>query len=244
MISFVIPAHNEAAEMAGCLAAIHTAALAVAHPYEVIVVDDASTDDTAAIAIGHHAEVVRVDHRQIAATRNAGAAAASGESLVFVDADTQINETVLRKTLTALTAGAVGGGARIQLKGKLTYTQRLVMRIMMAIWRLTGWAAGCFIYCRRADFEAVGGFDERYYASEEIHLSRALMRRGKFKLLSTPVLTSARKLHLYSHKEQWRTVRHLLVGGLPAARRRSGLEFWYDSRREPQKAASKSKAQS
>ncbi|MEE4173816.1 MAG: glycosyltransferase [Xanthomonadales bacterium] len=232
MISFIIPAHNEAAEIGACLEAIHAAAAANSATYEIIVVDDASDDDTAAIAESHGARTVRVEHRQIAATRNAGAAQARGEILVFVDADTQIDDAVLNDALAALEAGAVGGGAGIRIDEALPAPGRYLLPVVLTIWRWTGWAAGCFLYCRRADFEAVGGFDERYYASEEIHLSRALKRRGPFKVLKTSVLTSGRKFRLYDTGEQWRTMLRLAFGGFRAARKREGLELWYDGRRE------------
>ena len=246
MISFVIPAHNESAEIGACLEAIHAAAQGVLvsgdsngeqsgagqRAYEVIVVDDASADDTAAIAEAQGARVIRVEHRQIAATRNAGAAQARGDVLIFVDADTHIDETVLRGALTALEAGAVGGGAGVRVDEELPASARYLLPAILAIWRRTGWAAGCFFYCRRADFEAVGGFDERYYASEEIHLSRALKRRGRFEVLKTPVLTSGRKWRLYTPKEQRRTMFRLLFGGFRVTRKREGLDLWYDGRRE------------
>ncbi len=232
MISFVVPAHNESAELGACLAAMNTAANAVGRPFEIIVVDDSSTDDTADIAREHGARVVRVEHRQIAATRNSGAAEARGDILIFVDADTWIDEAVLHDALAALDGGAIAGGAGIRIEGALPSPGRYLIPPILAIWRMTGWAAGCFVYCRRADFEAVGGFDERYYASEEIHLSRALKKRGRFEVLKTPVVTSGRKWRLYSPKEQWRTMLHLAFGGLRATRKREGLDLWYDGRRE------------
>lgn len=79
MISLVIPAHNESRLLAGTLHALHEATRAVAEPFEVIVVDDASDDGTAQIATDNGAKVLRVEHRHIAATRNAGAAAATGD---------------------------------------------------------------------------------------------------------------------------------------------------------------------
>jgi glycosyltransferase involved in cell wall biosynthesis len=72
MISFVIPAHNEAALIGRTLAAVHESTRQLAEPSEVIVVDDASTDGTGEIARGHGARVVPVHFRRIAATRNAG----------------------------------------------------------------------------------------------------------------------------------------------------------------------------
>ena len=91
MISFIVPAHNEQAGLGKTLQAIHDSARVVGQPYEIIVVDDASTDATAEIAREHNATVVPVNHRQIAATRNSGGRAANGDRFFFVDADTIIN---------------------------------------------------------------------------------------------------------------------------------------------------------
>src|ERR1700740_1430848 len=91
MISFIIPAHNEEFELSSTLAAIHAASSNTGQPYEIVVVDDASTDATPEIAAQAGAEVVRIKRRQIAAARNAGGRAALGEYLFFVDADTRIS---------------------------------------------------------------------------------------------------------------------------------------------------------
>lgn len=97
MISFVIPAHNEAALIGRTISALHESARAMGEPYEVIVADDASTDRTGAIAREHGARVVAVSFRRIAATRNAGAREATGELLFFVDADTVVPARALRR---------------------------------------------------------------------------------------------------------------------------------------------------
>ena len=99
MISFIIPAHNEERLIGHTLNALEDAARAVGHSFEVVVVDDASSDHTAAIAHAHGARVIAVSHRQIAATRNAGARQASGEMFVFLDADTVLGgpESVRRR---------------------------------------------------------------------------------------------------------------------------------------------------
>ena len=72
MLSFIVPAHNEQAVLGRTLTAIHECAQATGEPYEVIVVDDASTDATAEIARQKNATVISVQHRHIAAARNAG----------------------------------------------------------------------------------------------------------------------------------------------------------------------------
>ena len=83
LISFVIPAWNEESVLGPTLEAVRVATRHLAAPSEVIVADDGSTDRTAEIARQHGAQVVTVHHRQISATRNAGAQAAQGDLLIF-----------------------------------------------------------------------------------------------------------------------------------------------------------------
>src|SRR5512145_1706554 len=106
VISFVVPAHNEELLLGRTLAAIHDAARRAERPYEIVVADDASTDRTATVAVEHGARVVPIVRRQIAAARNAGAAAAVGDILIFVDADTIVSPEVVAATLAALSDGA------------------------------------------------------------------------------------------------------------------------------------------
>ena len=117
MISFIVPAYNEQRVLGGALNAIHAAGLASGEPSEIVVADDASTDDQAAVAARHGAVVVTTSNRQIAATRNAGARGARGDWFIFVDADTLVNEAVVRAAVEALRAGAVGGGSAVAFDG-------------------------------------------------------------------------------------------------------------------------------
>jgi cellulose synthase/poly-beta-1,6-N-acetylglucosamine synthase-like glycosyltransferase len=123
VISFVIPAHDEACEIRGTLDALHDAISALSLEHEVVVVADACSDDTAAIAAGCGARVLVVDHRHIAATRNSGARHATGDCLVFVDADTCVDAALLGAAVAALREGAVGGGAAVRLSGATPHAQ-------------------------------------------------------------------------------------------------------------------------
>lgn len=232
MISFIVPAHNEERLLGATLSALHAAARSLGEPYELVVADDASTDDTAALAQAHGATLVRVAHRHIAATRNAGARAAQGEWLVFVDADTLVTPAVVQAAMQAMRAGAVGGGAAVAFDGDVPGYARRLTPWVMRIFRLVRLAAGCFVFCTREAFTAVGGFDERYFGAEEIVFSRALGKRGRFVILREAVVTSGRKLRAYSPREILAIAAALAMRGPAAVRRRQGLEFWYGQRRE------------
>ena len=224
-LSIIVPAHNEEALLRRTLEAIAVAARTAAVPFEIVVVDDSSTDRTAEIARSYGARVVATAVRQIAGARNAGARAATGEMLLFVDADTIVSPRIVQGAIDALRAGAVGGGASAHFEPEAPPWAHGA--IAWAAWtmRLARWAAGCFFFVRRDAFERVGGFDERYFASEEIHLSRALKRHGRFVILRDSVLTSARKAEHYSMwHSAWLMLRMLWPGSL---RRRDGLDFWY-----------------
>ena len=231
VLSFIIPAHNEERYLAATLQSIHEAAGAVGAAYEIVVVDDASTDLTAEIAAARGARVVSVAHRKISATRNSGARAALGERLVFVDADTLVNEALMRAVIEALDGGAAGGGAAVRFNEGAPGWSHVAVAMVVTSFRVLRLAAGCFIFCAREAFEAAGGFDERYYAAEEIVMSRALKEQGRFVMLREAVITSARK---FEQRSVWKTlgvIGRLALGGMRGVRERRGTAFWYEDRR-------------
>lgn len=231
MLSVIIPAHNEAAQLPATLAALRQAAGALALDWEVIVVDDASEDGTAEVARVHGAQVLRVEHRQIAATRNAGAQAARGQALLFVDADTSVDAPVLAAAVAALEGGAVGGGARVTMPEAGAWHVRLGEWCFGWLFRFTGIAPGCFLFCTRAAFDAVGGFNQRYYAGEDVAMSRALARIGRFVILREAVRTSARKLQMFTPWEHLRLMLRFVLMRRRMLTSRRHLDFWYGRRR-------------
>jgi glycosyltransferase involved in cell wall biosynthesis len=234
LITFIIPAWNEEALLPRALESVRAAAASLPHPSEVIVVDDDSTDRTAAIAREFGARVVSVNLRQIAAVRNAGAKAAIGDIFFFVDADTAVNEAVLRSALAKLDAGYVGGGAAFSFDGIVPLYARVLERITRWGARKLALASGCFVFCNRADFEAVGGFDETLFAAEEWAISNALKRRGRFIVLREKVLTSGRKVRAYRAREILGVLLGIGLRGRRALRKREGLSVWYGPRRAEQ----------
>lgn len=232
MISFIVPAHNEAQLLGPTLDALHTAARTAGTPYELIVVDDASTDRTGEIAAASGAQVIKVEHRQIARARNAGAKAATGDVFVFVDADTRVEAATIRATVAAVELGAVGGGALLRFDDPLPVSVRIIGACLRLTMRVSRLAAGAYVFATRDAFEAVGGFDETLFATEELTLSRGLRRVGRFSILSESVITSGRKARTHSTRELLAPIGLLFRRGPGARRRRAGLDLWYGPRRD------------
>lgn len=230
MLSIIVPAHDEAALIGATLAALRMAAETLRLDHEILVVDDASSDATAAIAMANGARVLHVAHRQIAATRNAGAEAARGDRLLFVDADTLVDRTVLAAAILSMDRGAVGGGCRVRLTGCVRWWERAVTAALMQLFRLVKIAPGCFLFCTRAAFDAVGGFDQRWFAGEDVAMSRALAAHGHFVVLHEAVLTSDRKLRTFTAGEHLRLLWRFMRSGRNILRSREALAIWYDRR--------------
>lgn len=232
MISFIIPAYNEEQLLGRTLTALHAAASALSQPYEIVVVDDASTDRTVAIAREHGARVIGVENRQIAATRNAGAREARGEWLVFIDADTVVSPEAVAGACEAMRRGAAGGGCAFRFDGRLPLYARVMEAAAVPLYRALRLASGCFLFCTQNAFRAVGGFDERMFGAEEAVMSRALRRQGRFVILHEYVTTSGRKLRAHSAREILGMLVRLAVAGPKMVRRREGLDLWYGERRD------------
>ena len=231
MLSYVVPAHNEEFLLGRTLSALHESVRALGEPYEIVVVDDASTDRTAEIALAQGARVISVNNRQIAATRNAGAVAAMGDILIFVDADTSVTESALRAAIEALHSGAVGGGAAVKFdEGRLPIYARVLEFLLPSVLRMIRLAPGCFIFCTRDAYLAAGGFDDALYVTEEVGFAQRLKRQGRFVILPEFVITSARKLRSRSALQLLWVGLRLAIGGEKSRRSRDGLEYWYGPR--------------
>jgi len=237
--SIIVPAYNEAAELPSTFHAINKAMASTAHPGECIVVDNHSTDGTAEVARRHGADqVVYEPVNQIARARNAGVQHSHGQYLIFIDADTRIAPELLIEALRRLDrTNCVGGGATLQFEGEIGLIGRVGIGIWKFISKRTRIAAGSFLFCRRDAFEAVGGYDEALYASEEVRFSRQIKRWGQVRRLRfdildhAPAQTSARKLKWYSGPQILGWV--CLMICLPiAVRSRKLCGFWYKRPKE------------
>jgi glycosyltransferase involved in cell wall biosynthesis len=230
MISFVVPAYNEEAELPSTLRAIHSAA--AGYEYEIVLVNDGSTDATSAIGEQFGARVISIQRRQIAAARNAGARAAQGDVFIFVDADTRIRREHVRGALDALSEGFSGGSGRLAFDGEIPPWGKMMFHVFSTLYFGLNLGAGALLFTTRANFFTVGGFDEIYFAGEEVFFTIALKRLGKFTLLREPAITSGRKLRMYSGWKVFGGLFSLLCGGPRAVMSRKKLDMWYGGERE------------
>ncbi len=238
-LSIVIPAFNEEKLLGRCLEALASASAELTccgWDHEVIVCDNNSTDRTAEVARAAGARVVFEPVNQIARARNTGARVATGDWLLFLDADCAPSRALLAELARALgDARILGGGARVALEDA-PGPGRWLTALWNGLSRLTRWAPGGFLFCAAAAFRALGGFNEELFVSEEIDFSRRLKRLARARgrrvvILRTPVLTSARKLHLYSPAELRAFTWQYLRRPLRVARDREACPIWYDGRR-------------
>ena len=232
-VSFIIPAHNEERWIGGCLSSIVTAAKHMKELCEIIVVDDSSIDQTADIASKFGVSVVSVKHRQISATRNSGAKAASGDILVFIDADTLITETIVKQILAAIRNGAIGGGCVPRFEGRLPIWFRAFYPVLVGAMRwIFHQTGGACLFCSKNGFDQTGGFSEAHFAAEEDVWIRALKRYGRFVVLTEPVVTSGRSLRTYSFKNVAWVFLRWTFRGADGFRSRDNAKLWYPSQRE------------
>lgn len=232
--SVIIPAYNEEAYLPATLERLKECMVALYQfSGEIIVADNNSTDRTAAIAKQARARVVFEKHRQIARARNAGAKAARGRHLIFLDSDTQTPIALLQKTLIALkSAKCCGGGTMVTFDKTVPLFPQTALMAWRLLSRTFQWACGAYVFCTREGFEAIKGFDERFYASEEIHFSNALRRWGRerglrFVLLDDPIITSSRKLDWHRSLEFWRFALGLMLYPKPFENRQVCDKLWY-----------------
>jgi glycosyltransferase involved in cell wall biosynthesis len=240
-VSIVVPAFNEAGGLAATLASIQAAAAAFEQRgwrHELIVCDNNSTDATAAIGREAGATVVFEPINQISRARNAGAAVASGDWLVFVDADSHPSIGLFADAAAVIAQGrCVAGGATVTIDSQ----DRLGLAVVgawNAISRTLRLAAGSFIFCEARAFRDVGGFSLELYATEELELftrfKRLARRTGRSIVIlhEHPLVTSDRKARLYTKGEMAASLFKSVLTLGRTVRHRDDCFVWYDGRRE------------
>ena len=238
-ISVIIPAFNEERLLAGTLTRVKSAMEVFTRrrwASELVVCDNNSTDRTAEIARAAGATVVFEPINQIARARNSGAAAATGDWLIFVDADSHPSAELLADVAEQIESGrCLAGGSTVRMDERF-----LLAGFFTWTWnwssRLGRWLAGSFIFVEATGFRKIGGFNNELFAAEELDLSKRLKQLAKKEgrkiviLHRHPLVTSARKMRLYTVWDQLKLVTHVLFNRR-ALNRRESCTLWYDGRR-------------
>ena len=234
-LSVIIPAHNEEHFLPACLDAIEQAQEGFEHEVERIVVLNRCTDGTESIARERDCRVVHEDAPNLSRIRNAGAAAATGELLVTIDADSRMHPRTFREIVRKMEGGRFIGGGTIVLLERLSLG--IICSMIVVAFHLLrhGWAYGLF-WCRKEDFEAINGFDERYVSIEDVDFVKRLKAHGRKRgkrfgtLWRAPITTSCRKFDQFG---DWYLVRNpsFLKRVFTGKDRKVADEFWYDPRR-------------
>ena len=207
---------------------------------------------------------------QIARARNAGAAAATGDWLVFVDADSHPGAELFADVAEQIQSGkCLAGGATVRLDEK-HFVAGCVTRLWNCASRCLKLLAGSFIFVETATFRKVGGFSNELFVAEELELSRRLKKlargpsprrsvrasdflhcfdllahrhfwrsfghaggqgRGIVILHRHPLVTSARKMRLYTMREHLRFLTRVIFSNGRALGSREKAHLWYDGRR-------------
>ena len=241
LFSVIVPAHNEEQYIGKCLKAIRTAEKQAApNRVQIIVIANRCTDRTAEIAAKYGASVIENQDRCIASIRNAGAKAADGKILVTVDADTYIAPQTFCEIRSLLGSGKyIGGGAmpifdRASL-GIAVSTFYVLLLMLPEIIRSKAMLSGAVFWCRKKDFDAVGGFDESLVSLEDLDFAKRLKKYGEQSgkkygtLKKSKIYTSARKFDQFG---DWYLLkdRKLTKAIFTGTDRAAADRFYYDVR--------------
>ncbi len=241
VISLVIPAWNEERYLLVLLDSVDAARAAFregAGAVEVIVADNASTDATARLAEARGCRVVAVEKRAIAAARNGGAGVARGEILCFIDADSRIHPDTFNEVLATLGTGRfVAGASGVRLERwslGILLTWCLLVAFVLLLKIDTG-----VVFCRREDFERVGGYNEDRLYGEDVQFLWELKRLGRsrgqslVRLRRAKALASTRKFDKYGDWHYFTQMPRLALRWLrdPSASTVFARKYWYEDDR-------------
>ncbi|MDE0467958.1 MAG: TIGR04283 family arsenosugar biosynthesis glycosyltransferase [Candidatus Poribacteria bacterium] len=185
-ISIIIPILNEAKILEKTLFQLQL----TQGCHELIIVDGGSTDGS--ICIAKKYGKVLTSERGRAKQLNIGAAAATGDILLFLHADIWLEPGALAAVETALSSGYIGGGFQQKIDGKSILYRMIEIAGNIRGRHLKVFYGDSGIFLARANFDKIGGFPE-IPILEEMEFSKGLRRLGKTTLVSPCIHISARR---------------------------------------------------
>ena len=239
-LTIAIPAFNEEKLLPDTLAAIKESAKVfetMNWDWELVVCDNNSTDRTGELARAAGARVVFEPENQIARARNAAGQTARGDWILFVDADSMPSPELFAATGRAMQQTDILGGGSTLTMGRVPWWAAFWVHLWNGISRLMRWPAGSYFFCRTQAFLELEGFSKTLYASEELEFAERLKRHGRRQkkrlhiITDQPLITSARKLSLYSPWEMVRLLIATVFTGGRALGDPKSCSWWYDGRR-------------
>lgn len=239
--SVIIPAHNEEKYIGKCLKAIQDAAERVKPlSTEIIVVANRCTDRTAEIARQHGADVLENEDRSISAIRNHGVNSAGGKIIVTIDADSCMTDNSLLEIRRMLECGKYVGGGAVSRFDRMSIgiafsAMYVAANLAPAMIKNKAALSGGMFWFYKADFDAIGGFDESLVSVEDldfaIRLNRLGVSRGqKYATLKKAyIITSSRKFDEFG---DWYLIknRKLTKRIFTGTDREAADKFYYDVR--------------
>jgi glycosyltransferase involved in cell wall biosynthesis len=190
-VSVVIPCYNKASFIGGVITSLQRQTRC---PDEIIVVDDASTDDSAAVVAGYAVRLVRHEkNRGLSQARNSGLEVALGEVVIFLDADAFADERLVESLLRGYVSGEVAGvgGRGIEANVQSPYDRWRALHAAQSHGDRPSDACA-YLFGQNCSYRAavlrqVGGFDTFYSgaAGEDMDVGYRLIDRGH-RLYYTP----------------------------------------------------------
>jgi glycosyltransferase involved in cell wall biosynthesis len=239
-ISTIVPAFNEEKCLGGTLAQIESASKVLTESgweTELIVCDNNSNDRTGEIARASGATVVFEPVNQISRARNSGAASATGDWLVFVDADSHPSPELFADMAKEIQSGnCIAGGSIIRWDRK-HFVNEIVTSVVNVGFRWRRILCGAFIFVETAVFHQLGGFSNEAFAGEDVELGGRLKALSKqtgkrFVILHRhPIITSTRRLKDFTVLSHLNLVVHIILHPHACTTNRETAHRWYDGRR-------------
>ncbi|MDT7687617.1 MAG: hypothetical protein QOE46_376 [Acidobacteriota bacterium] len=235
LISIIVPAFNEERYIGITLDSIKQAQLLLLNekgvPAEIIVVDNDSTDSTASMARSFDAEVFNEPTHNVAKVRNVGASRASGDILVFVDADVVVPERLLCRIYEAMSNELCLGGAVDTNYLPAKYLVKVYLRMWRLVGRFSGMAQGATQFCRKDIYASLNGYDETLYMGEDVDFYRRLKRFAKRRHGSVQFIDDIQVSPSSRRFDEWSMWRTLVwtnpIFVLVFRRRKSIWKGWY-----------------